>query len=154
MSEGGFILIVIVGMTAEEIREKRRAERKQFKLDRARAMAEAALEAENTFATTGEVLKETSVFIPSAATWKPTTSQPPSEAGPSDPSANERPPQRPKPELEDDDKLYEDIEDMEHLQLTLQEAFFLIWTMDCLTLIDPVSVSPSFFLRNIHLFVV
>ena len=33
-------------MTAEEIREKRRAERKQFKLDRAAAIAQAAAEAE------------------------------------------------------------------------------------------------------------
>ncbi|OCB86421.1 hypothetical protein A7U60_g6541 [Sanghuangporus baumii] len=130
------------GMTAEEVREKRRAERKQFKLDRARAIAEAALEAENAFATTGEVLKETSVVIPSAATWRPTSSRPTAEAGPPDISASDRTPRREQPRPEDDDKLYEDVEDMEHLQLTLQEAFFLIWTMDCLTLLDPTSQEP------------
>ncbi|KAL5531661.1 hypothetical protein ACEPAG_4538 [Sanghuangporus baumii] len=127
------------GMTAEEVREKRRAERKQFKLDRARAIAEAALEAENAFATTGEVLKETSVVIPSAATWRPTNSRPTAEAGPSDISASDPTPQHEQPRPEEDNKLYEEIEDMEHLQLTLQEAFFLIWTMDCLTLLDPAS---------------
>ena len=37
-------------MTAEEVREKRRAERKQFKMDRAAAIAKAAAEAEAAFA--------------------------------------------------------------------------------------------------------
>ncbi len=34
----------------------------------------------------------------------------------------------------------EPLEDVEHLQLTLQEAFFLIWNLDCLTVLDPHTV--------------
>ena len=67
-------------MTAEEVREKRRHERKQLKIDRAKAIADAALEAEKAFEATGEVLDESNFVIPSAATWKPTST---SEAGPS-----------------------------------------------------------------------
>ena len=33
--------------------------------------------------------------------------------------------------------------DIEHLQLTLQEAFFLLWNLDCLTVLDPQTVSRS-----------
>lgn len=29
------------------------------------------------------------------------------------------------------------LEDVEHLQLTLPEAFFLCWALDCLTVLDP-----------------
>lgn len=32
-------------------------------------------------------------------------------------------------------------ENMEHLQLTLQEAFFLTWGLDCLRVLEPESVS-------------
>jgi tRNA-splicing endonuclease subunit Sen2 len=38
----------------------------------------------------------------------------------------------------------EAIEDLEHLQLTLQEAWFLIWATDCLTVIDPSTVISGF----------
>ena len=55
-------------MTSEEVREKRRAERKQFKLDRAAAIAKAAAEAEAAFVEGREAAP---AFIPSGATWKP-----------------------------------------------------------------------------------
>ncbi|EJD07559.1 uncharacterized protein FOMMEDRAFT_130716 [Fomitiporia mediterranea MF3/22] len=136
-------------MTAEEVREKRRMERKQFKLDRARAIAEAALEAEKAFAATGEVLAESSVVIPSAATWKPS---PASDSNPDTelPLQSGTPPTLGE-QLTDEqggDILDEDLKDMEHLQLTLQEAFFLIWTMDCLTIADP-STGSSLNLQQI-----
>jgi tRNA-splicing endonuclease subunit Sen2 len=62
-------------MTSEEVTAKRRAERKQFKLDRARAMAAAAAEAETAFQD-GRVIStiyapDGTRMIPSAATWKP-----------------------------------------------------------------------------------
>ncbi|KAI0705134.1 hypothetical protein BC835DRAFT_1261418 [Cytidiella melzeri] len=118
-------------LTSEELREKRRAERRQFKMDRARAIAEAAAEAEAAFA---EGREASVIAIPSGATWKP---QPSSATG--------------QPQLvakmtvdavEDDVEEEETLEDVEHLQLTLQEAFFVIWNLDCLTILDPLTHEP------------
>ena len=124
-----------LALTSEEIREKRRAERKQFKLDRARAMAQAAEEAENAFR---EGRQANVVAIPSGATWRP--QQPPQEI----PQAEQVQDQAPEPEEEDDEDDVpldeEPLEDVEHLQLTFQEAFFLVWNLDCLTLWDPKNV--------------
>ncbi|KDQ61592.1 hypothetical protein JAAARDRAFT_122938 [Jaapia argillacea MUCL 33604] len=114
------------GLTAEEVTAKRRAERKQFKLDRAQAIAEAAAAAELAFSE-GRIIttEETGIVIPSAATWKPHSSTAPK-------------PTVPPPLADDNIEEEEDIpENMEHLQLTLQEAFFLLWTMDCLSVLDP-----------------
>jgi tRNA-splicing endonuclease subunit Sen2 len=119
-------------ITSEEVTAKRRAERKQFKLDRAQAIAAAAAEAEAAFAE-GRIIsaEETGVSIPSAATWKPsdstrnTASPPPSERLQSH---------------EITDLSAEPLEDMEHMQLTLPEAFFLAWALDCLTIHDPKTV--------------
>ncbi|OBZ73490.1 putative tRNA-splicing endonuclease subunit sen2 [Grifola frondosa] len=117
-------------MTSEEIREKRRAERKQFKLDRAAAIAQAAAEAEAAFAEGREAAP---AVIPSGATWKPQIS-----------AVEELP--NPSVSLQDDYvEVPEDkLEDIEHLQLTLQEAFFLIWNLDCLSVVDPATVAIIF----------
>lgn len=121
-----------IDLTSEEIREKRRKERQQFKIDRARALAEAAAEAEAAFA---EGRQANVIAIPSGATWKPHTS---SES--TLPSATSLP-EIPDEELEEEEpKEEEPIVDVEHLQLTLQEAFFLIWNLDCLTILDPATV--------------
>ncbi|KII85822.1 hypothetical protein PLICRDRAFT_700626 [Plicaturopsis crispa FD-325 SS-3] len=124
-------------LTSEEIREKRRAERKQFKLDRAQAMAAAAAEAEAAFAE-GRVISplvgpDGTRVIPSAATWKPA------------PSQNELP----STPVQDDEELdvelereIEQMKDVEHLRLTLPEAFFLQWNLDCLTVLDPHTNEP------------
>lgn len=117
-------------LTSEEIREKRRKERQQFKMDRARAQAEAAAEAEAAFA---EGREASTVHIPSGATWKPQAS-----VGAEVSSLPEDSPDDGVEALEEE----EPLEDVEHLQLTLQEAFFLIWTMDCLTVLDPVTHAP------------
>ena len=129
----------ISDMTSEEVREKRRAERKQFKLDRAAAIAKAAAEAEAAFAEGREAAP---AFIPSGATWKP---QQPSEAS----ALPEEPPEDEKDGLEDE---LEPLEDMEHLQLTLQEAFFLAWNLDCLTVLDPHTVHVIVVQRNTQWF--
>ncbi len=103
---------------------KRRAERKQFKLDRAHAA-----EAEAAFAE-GRIIsaEESTVSIPSAATWKP-----------SDSIRNVSSP-RSERSQEVTDLSAEPLEDMEHMQLTLAEAFFLTWALDCLTICHPKTV--------------
>ncbi|KAJ7453971.1 hypothetical protein B0H11DRAFT_2161262 [Mycena galericulata] len=92
-------------LTPEEVTAKRRAERKQFKIDRAKAIAAVAAEAEAVFESEA-----------------PTTEPPDTPVTPQD----EAPPQEEEPP-----------EDLEHLQLTLPEAFFLLWNLDCLTVADP-----------------
>ncbi|RPD64261.1 hypothetical protein L226DRAFT_505843 [Lentinus tigrinus ALCF2SS1-7] len=116
-------------MTSEEVREKRRAERKQFKMDRAAAIARAAAEAEAAFAEGREAAP---AFIPSGATWKPHQS---SEIS----SLPEGPPEKHPDEVVEE---LEPLENVEHLQLTLQEAFFLVWNLDCLTVLDPHTREP------------
>lgn len=115
-------------MTSEEITAKRRQERKQFKFDRAQAMAAAAAEAEAAFAegrhVPSTVFVDGARAIPSAATWKP----------PQQSSSDENPSSFDGLVGEPDDEL---LKDVEHLQLTLQEAFFLLWNLDCLTVHDP-----------------
>jgi hypothetical protein len=117
-------------MTSEELTAKRRAERKQFKLDRARAIAAVAEEAELIFAIEGRVIKPalSGPAIPSAATWKPA------------PESMPEPPVTPANEEEGDPVDEEPLEDVERLQLTLQEAFFLLWNLDCLSVLDPHTV--------------
>lgn len=119
-----------LGLTSEEITTKRRTERRQFKEDRARAIAAVAEEAEIIFATEGRVIVPalSGPTIPSAATWRPII----------DPSRTED--VSPNPILEEEPEL---IPDVEHLQLTLQEAFFLSWNLDCLTILEPQTV-PAF----------
>ncbi|KAF8661343.1 hypothetical protein AX16_001438 [Volvariella volvacea WC 439] len=114
-------------MTSEEVTAKRRAERRQFKIDRAQAIAAAAAQAEQLFATEGRVVVPalSGPDIPSAATWKP--SRPVED------------PSQPSPEQDSDADSGEPLEDIEHLRLTLQEAFFLIWNLDCLTIVDPTT---------------
>ncbi|KAH8832437.1 tRNA-intron endonuclease [Flagelloscypha sp. PMI_526] len=119
-------------MTSEQVTAKRRADRKQFKLDRAKAIAMAAAEAEQAFEVEGKVVTPalSGPNIPSAATWRP--------------SPEAEPDEQPLTQLdshpgEADD---EPIEDVEHLQLSFPEAFFLIWHLDCLTILDPLTDEP------------
>ncbi|KDR67966.1 hypothetical protein GALMADRAFT_257484, partial [Galerina marginata CBS 339.88] len=120
-------------LTSEEITARRRAERKQFKLDRARAIAAVAEEAETIFATEGRVIQPalSGPAIPSGATWKPSQQPQPENPGPPAHDEADTP-------IEDEDPL----EDVEHLQLTLQEAFFLLWNLDCLTVLNSQSLEP------------
>ncbi|KAJ3576460.1 hypothetical protein NP233_g418 [Leucocoprinus birnbaumii] len=132
-------------MTSEEITAKRRAERKQFKADRAAAIAAVAEEAELIFATEGRVIAPalSGPAIPSAATWKP--SQAPSQDSsssntPENTTQNDDP--LVTPPTPTDEELLDPLIDVEHLQLTLQEAFFLLWTLECLTVLDPQTSEP------------
>jgi tRNA-splicing endonuclease subunit Sen2 len=121
---------IFLELTSEEVTARRRAERKQFKLDRARAIAAVAEEAEAIFATEGRVIQPalSGPAIPSAATWKPSAHSVVEDSVPETPQEDGH--------LDDEEPLV----DMEHLQLTLQEAFFLLWNLDCLTVLDPNSV--------------
>lgn len=123
-------------MTSEELTAKRRAERQQFKQDRAKAIQAAFAEAEVAFETEGRVVKValSGPSIPSAATWKPSEpSNPPSI--PEEVTATSQQANHPVDEEEPP------LEDMEHLQLTFAEAWFLLWTMDCLTILDAQTVA-------------
>lgn len=75
------------------------------------------------------MIEESSVVIPSAATWKPEKNEKIEHE-----ISNERPIAA---KVETEDNIEENVE---HLHLTLQEAFFLIWSLDCLILIDPTTV--------------
>ena len=130
-------LILSTDMTSEEIREKRRAERKQFKMDRAAAIARAAAEAEAAFAEGREAAP---AFIPSGATWKPSESS----------EVSSLPPEPPEEQANEGVDGLESLENVEHLQLTLQEAFFLIWTLDCLTVLHHHTVLVVTFGANTH----
>lgn len=117
----------------------RRAERARFKLDRAKAIAAAAAEAEATFAAEGRVVasEELKASIPSAATWRPAVSGAEgSQASPESQAVEGG---------EHADELNDEMppEDLEYLQLTFQEAFFLAWTMDCLIILDPETVRST-----------
>ena len=113
-------------VTSEEVTARRRAERQQFKRDRARALAEAAAAAEAAFATTGEILapEAQKANVPSAATWKapPRTH----ERGIGDGTANKTAGTKAAVDIGDDEN-DSAVEGLEHLQLTLPEAFFLSW---------------------------
>lgn len=125
----------IIELTSEEVTARRRAERKQFKLDRAAAIAAVAEEAEQLFEKEGKVVVPalSGPAIPSAATWKPAPKPVEAEV-PSTPA-----------ELEEPESWEEEpLENVEHMQLTLQEAFFLAWNLDCLTVLHPDTVCAAF----------
>ena len=115
-------------VTSEEITAKRREQRKRFKMDRANAIVAAAAAAEEAFRAGKTV--PSPITIPSGATWKS-----------GDETSEKQPPALPRDEPEEDlNGELDDIVDVEHLQLTPQEAFFLIWCFDCLLVLDPHTV--------------
>lgn len=124
----------VADATAEDITAKRRRERQQFKSDRAKAIAAAALEAEQAFAEGRELPTVPSIAIPSSATWRPTAEN---RVGPS--SSGLQNEETIEEEVEEEE---EELENLEHLQLTLPEAFFLAWTLQCLFIINPETVRP------------
>lgn len=96
----------------------RRAERAQFKRDRAAAMAAVAAQAEAAYAADGTVIdpEARKAQVPSAATWKPSQPSILTSRG----AKAEVEEAETKEELaEDEDEL--PVEEMEHLQLTLPE---------------------------------
>ena len=111
--------------TAEEVTAFRREQRKQFKNERAQALATAASEAEVFFQEKG---------IP--ATPLPEGSLVPK------PNYELPLPSKLRTSGQEEDSVDMSnllVDDMEHLQLTLPEAFFLTWTLGCLDILDPQS---------------
>jgi len=93
-------------------------------MDRANAIAAAAAEAEEAFRAGKTV--PSPIMIPSGATWKP-----------ADQTLEK---QKYNEQDEGWDGELDAIVDVEHLQLTTQEAFFLIWCLDCLSVLNPHTV--------------
>lgn len=110
---------------AERITAQRRNARKQFKQDRARAISEANEQAEAAFAAGQEADSATFLNAPQRPSEKITFAN---DSG---------------LDVEEEDSL---VEDIEHLQLTLQEAFFLCWSLRCLSIFerDAVCVDISY----------
>lgn len=95
-------------------------------MDRANAIIAAAAEAEEAFRTGNTVAN--SILIPSGATWKPIDR--PQE------DKSSTVPQSYHTHDEYLDGEWNDLVNLEHLQLTPQEAFFLIWCFDCLSVLN------------------
>jgi len=131
-------------LTAEELTAKRREERKLFKLERAQAIQSAAADAEVTFITEGRpptppienisTTVRTNLATRQALTqpseWSPAHAAPLAEMEATDSVTNQ------KICLPDG---MDPPENMEHFQLTLQEAFFLTWGLDCLLILEPIT---------------
>ncbi|EIW72842.1 hypothetical protein TREMEDRAFT_25866 [Tremella mesenterica DSM 1558] len=166
------------GLTAEQVREKRRIERKQFKIDRAAAMLSAAKAAEAVL-TSGqtpslEAISEDgssggvdlTTLTPQTFLVRPTrpdtnrnrgrkafkrTPKPPLPADAPQPTPSSLAPINPGVEIvdlgpdeqqdeEDEEDLAEElVEDMEHLQLALEEAWFLASALGVLKIYDPLT---------------
>lgn len=146
-------------MAAEEIRELRRKERKQFKIDRAQAILDAAVAAE-AMLTSGRTPP-----VPPSSSDASSSTQPqlapgtkltpqtflvrperPNNRGP--PSAAETLAAKKAVEAakaDDEDDFDESlVQDREHLQLSLEEAWFLAWAIGVLRVLDPIRVSGCF----------
>lgn len=104
-------------LTAEEVTERRRKERKEFKLERARAEKE---KIQNQLAQEGKVQFETGAVAPSSENKSVTFAPPETPAEEKD---------QPAPQVVE-------VEDLEHLQLTLEEAFFLSYGLGALQIMN------------------
>ncbi|GJJ11243.1 hypothetical protein Clacol_005475 [Clathrus columnatus] len=122
-------------LTAEEMTAKRRAERQQYKLDRAQAFAASVAEAEAAFAAGKSNIRVAPLTREAIANFVAQRSQRET------PDLSDSIPHETDMEgLQTEDTLEEIPENLEHLHLTLSEAFFLIWALDCLYLIDSETV--------------
>ncbi|KZP01803.1 hypothetical protein CALVIDRAFT_594482 [Calocera viscosa TUFC12733] len=139
-------------LTAEEVTARRREQRKHFKASRTAAIQKAAQEAEAAFSASLE--SPASTFELPLVNAPHNVPRPTFEAAASK-ASGDGPPKasetkedkgvnsedevekqlRQQPEPLDEDQ----VENMEHLQLTLQEAFFLAWGLGCLRVLDTES---------------
>lgn len=115
----------LVELTAEEVTARRRAQRQDFKRQRAEAIAAAEAEAEKAFSANPGVAPTLTTVIPSAQTAGLTRFFVEGDDAPLLELTEEEMP-----------------ENMEHLQLTLQEAFFLCWGVGCLRITNPETQEP------------
>jgi tRNA-splicing endonuclease subunit Sen2 len=107
---------------AELLTAQRRTARQQFKQDRARAILEANEQAEAAFAAGEEADAATFLSAPKRPSERITIVSSKGEDG------------------DDEEEVPPVEEDIEHLQLTFQEAFFLSWSLNCLSLFEPDNV--------------
>ncbi|KAF8517982.1 tRNA-intron endonuclease [Hysterangium stoloniferum] len=129
-------------LTAEEVTAKRRAERQRFKLDRAQAFAASVAEAEAAFAAGDTSVRIAPLTREAVANFAARSSDR-SETDTPDtvvPSSLQTPAALSHGPVVEDALEEELPEDLEHLQLTLPEAFFLIWSLDCLRVLAGISV--------------
>lgn len=136
--------------TSEEVTKQRREERKQFKLDRARKERELI---EQQLAQERERIPPTCISVGSDPAEVrshdiDTTKTPLARAAEPDvfPSGapyprNALPHASPAPGEDHQDETIGDVKDMEHLQLTLEEAFFLSYSLGVLDITDERSQS-------------
>ncbi|KAJ1306766.1 hypothetical protein OPQ81_007752 [Rhizoctonia solani] len=121
---------------SELITAKRREERKIFKATRAAYLAQATAEAEAAFAADSSA----DIVIPTIGSASQAV-----RAAAKESQSEPETPQRNEPALlhaTTEATVEEDFvppEDMEHLQLTLQEAYFLSHYLGCLRILDPES---------------
>lgn len=128
-------------MTAEEVRAKRRAERQQFKLDRAQAFAASVAQAEAAFAAGDTSVRVAPLTREEVANF---VAKKGDHSGTDTPDIAETEANAIEGPTEEVVVVEEEIsEDIEHLQLTLQEAFFLLWSLDSLTVVDANMVRIS-----------
>ncbi|KAG8744172.1 tRNA splicing endonuclease subunit sen2 [Ceratobasidium sp. 414] len=125
---------------SELVTAKRREEREQFKATRAAYLAKATADAEAAFAANSSAniviptIGSASQAVRAAATAKSGQATPTvaAVADPMPPPTVEE--LQAEPEAEEE---FIAPEDMEHLQLTLQEAYLLCWGLGCLRILDP-----------------
>ena len=114
-------LTLSLDWTAEEMTAKRRMIRKQFKQQRAEAIAAAEAEAEISFASNPNASPVINTLIPSTQTASLNKRlQAVMSKGDDEPLPRLTPEETP--------------DNMEHLQMSLPEAFFLAWTTACLVI--------------------
>lgn len=117
-------------LTSEEITERRRRERREFKLERARAEKERI---QNQLAQEGKI------ELPAVAATAAVI-----DKNESDSATKSVTFAAPAVELEEENKAVVHVEDLEHLQLTLEEAFFLVFGLGALKITaGPENVRPA-----------
>ncbi|EIM19773.1 hypothetical protein WALSEDRAFT_70304 [Wallemia mellicola CBS 633.66] len=116
--------------TAEEITSKRRVERNKMKIERAKVLTEAQLAAEAALAGIDAIKESPPVPVDEDNNDIVLNDKTSRGFEPSSPPKWE-------PLEPDEQEEQEDLSNAEHLQLTLQEAFFLAWGVGCLRIIDP-----------------
>ncbi|KAF8456398.1 hypothetical protein BGX38DRAFT_1248949 [Terfezia claveryi] len=110
-------------LTAEELTERRRTERREFKKERAKLEKE---KLERILAEEGKITLEISGEVPKS---DEEDSNPAPARGTSQEAETRQPIITPK-------RPVVDVEELEHLQLTLEEAFFLTFGLGALVIID------------------
>ena len=124
------------------MRAIRRAERQHFKSERERAINEAAAKADEVFRTEGKLPEIPAEHISTTVRAKIALQKQKRNAAVVGEEEEEEESNALLSDLgtKSNDTTEVVVEDMEHLQLTLQEAFFLSWALNCLEILQPSTV--------------